>query len=299
MGTGKNSDESKDNSELSNIKSTTNKLMNQPLSWGTFVKMISLFVKFLQNDDESISKKSLTTSELYTMIEEQGAIIEEQGAMIKEQGAIIEELKRSTTKLAQFYRDKKTDIVRTHVSISGQQTKPNNELIDNLETFAKNKLTHFAKNISQKQFKKEKLHRLYSQLCEIILVNGMKKVIKKEYTIDSLQLDVENALIEMGVELAFIRNKRNSEHLIDCLKQADEILTEIKDSTMQGELYWIYSNTSDENQFEDEKHTPISDCKSVGKIEFMVYPGYFTKNEFDEKTYHLKATVWTELEEQS
>jgi hypothetical protein len=57
MGTGKNSDESKDNSELSNIKSTTNKLMNQPLSWGTFVKMISLFVKFLQNDDESISKK--------------------------------------------------------------------------------------------------------------------------------------------------------------------------------------------------------------------------------------------------
>ena len=137
----------------------SNKLMNQPLSWGTFVKMISLFVKFLQNDDESISKKSLTTSELYTMIEEQGAIIEEQGAMIeeqgamiKEQGAIIEELKRSTTKLAQFYRDKKTDIVRTHVSISGQQTKPNNELIDNLETFAKNKLTHFAKNISQVQF---------------------------------------------------------------------------------------------------------------------------------------------------
>jgi hypothetical protein len=166
-----------------------------------------------------------------------------------------------------------------------------------LTTLSENELFNLAKkiNLENPNSSLEQICRICSKLCKIILVDGMKKDIKKEDLIDSLQSDVEKELNEISIKIVKDNTRDN---LNSSLKKAVQLLTEIKDSHMLGELYWIDSNTSGENQFEHEKHEPMRKCQDFGEIKFTVYPGYFTKNQFEERKYHLKATVWTKLEEE-
>jgi hypothetical protein len=170
-------------------------------------------------------------------------------------------------------------------------------VISLLTTLPENELFNLAKKINHENPNPslEQISRICSKLCKIILVDGMKKDIKEEDIIDSLQSDVEQGLSEISIKIEkdSIRDNLNSS-----LKKAVQLLTEIKDSTMLGELYWIDSNTPNENQFDNKKHEPMRNCQDFGEIKFTVYPGYFTKNQFEERKYHLKATVWTKLEEE-
>ena len=294
---------SPDNTELSNSAlSTQVKSIEQRLQWDILSKMLSWFKNLLENNEQPIFEKSPIIVKLQEIINQQDSeIIELKKSTkkaienINELYKIIDEQDKIITKLDKQSRKANIDKdILIHDSSPGEQNTPHTTLISLLTTLSENELFNLAKKISLENptSSLQQISRICSKLCEIILVGGMNEDIEKEDLIGSLQSDVERGLNEISIK---IKNIRTRENLNSSLKKAVQLLTEIKDSTMQGELYWIDSNTPDENQFEHEKHEPMRNCQAFGEIKFTVYPGYFTKNELEERTYHLKATVWTEL----
>jgi hypothetical protein len=263
----------RDNEQLSTMLSSINDLS---LRMEDICKDKSKYIEKSIEQDESITKlikKSIEQDESITKLTKKSI-----------------EQDESITKLDQYFRKDQIDDMVTHSSIAGKQHIPSSRLMEKLESFPKAKFLNLAKLIADKKgnSSKEEIHRICSQLCKIILVDGMKK----EHCIDALQSEVKQGLSQIGVKIS-----GNEEYLVSYLEGAIQLLKEIKDSAMQGELYWIDSDSTDENKFEDEKHQPVNGCKRGGKVQFTVYPGYFTENK-DGRKYHLLATVWTDLEGQ-
>ena len=205
------------------------------------------------------------------------------------------EINQSITILEKHFRLDKTDKIRNHSSAPGEQIIPNANIINQLESFPKSQIKNVAKliNTSDSDSSMERLHLICSCLCKIIFIDVNEKIKTDNNLISYLQSKLKEEY-KINIKIA----DEHHDSITNCINLGVGLLKEIESSNLQGKLYWIDINTSDEDEkkFDENKCQAVASCPQSGEIKFTVYPGYFTENVNGERKYELLATVWTKEE---